>query len=32
MRTFKVGDKVKFLDQQGGGVIKKVISPSLVNV
>ena len=32
MRTFKVGDKVKFLDQQGGGVVTKVISPVLVNV
>ncbi|MBR1627254.1 MAG: DUF2027 domain-containing protein [Bacteroidales bacterium] len=32
MRTFKAGDKVKFLDQEGGGVITKVISPSLVNV
>lgn len=32
MRTFKVGDKVKFLDQIGGGIITKVVSPSLVNV
>ena len=32
MRTFKVGDKVKFLDQQGGGTVTKVISPVLVNV
>lgn len=32
MRTFKVGDKVKFLNQVGGGVITKIVSPSLVNV
>lgn len=29
---FKVGDKVKFLNEKGGGVISKIISPSLVNV
>ena len=32
MRTFKVGDKVKFLDRTGGGVVTKIISPVLVNV
>jgi len=32
MRTFKVGDKVKFLNEVGGGIITKIISPSLVNV
>ncbi len=32
MRTFKVGDRVKFLDAEGGGVITKIVSPSLVNV
>ncbi|MBP3253090.1 MAG: DUF2027 domain-containing protein [Bacteroidales bacterium] len=32
MRTFRIGDRVKFLDQQGGGVVTKIISPSLVNV
>jgi hypothetical protein len=29
---FKVGDKVKFLDENGGGIISKIISPSMVNV
>jgi len=29
---FQVGDKVKFLNTKGGGIISKVISPSLVNV
>jgi len=29
---FKIGDKVKFLDENGGGVISKIISPKLVNV
>ncbi|MCD4665829.1 MAG: DUF2027 domain-containing protein [Bacteroidales bacterium] len=29
---FKVGDKVKFLNENGGGVISKIISPGLVNV
>ena len=32
MRTFKVGDKVKFLDQEGGGIVTKIVSPGLVNV
>jgi len=29
---FKVGDKVKFLNEQGGGVVSKIISASMVNV
>ncbi|MEI6575062.1 MAG: DUF2027 domain-containing protein [Bacteroidota bacterium] len=29
---FKIGDKVKFLNQKGGGVVSKIISPALVNV
>ncbi|MCD4695684.1 MAG: DUF2027 domain-containing protein [Bacteroidales bacterium] len=29
---FKIGDKVKFLNESGGGVVSKIISPSLVNV
>ncbi|MBW6460211.1 MAG: DUF2027 domain-containing protein [Bacteroidales bacterium] len=29
---FQVGDKVKFLNTSGGGIISKIISPSLVNV
>ncbi len=29
---FKVGDRVKFLNEKGGGVISKIISPSLVHV
>jgi len=29
---FKIGDKVKFLNQKGGGIISKIISPALVNV
>lgn len=29
---FKVGDRVKFLNESGGGVVSKIISPSLVNV
>ncbi|MCF8234399.1 MAG: DUF2027 domain-containing protein [Bacteroidales bacterium] len=29
---FKVGDKVRFLNEKGGGVITRIISPSLVNV
>ena len=28
----KVGDKVKFLNESGGGVVSKIISPKLVNV
>lgn len=29
---FNIGDRVKFLNEQGGGVVSKVISPSLVEV
>ena len=29
---YKVGDKVKFLNDVGGGVITKIISPTMVNV
>jgi hypothetical protein len=29
---FKVGDKVKFLNDIGGGIIKKIISPTMVSV
>ncbi len=29
---FKVGDKVKFLNEKGGGVVSKIISSSLVNI
>ena len=29
---FQLGDRVKFLNSKGGGVITKIISPSLVNV
>jgi len=29
---FKVGDKVKFLNESGGGVISKIVSPGMVNV
>lgn len=29
---FNVGDKVKFLNEPGGGIITKIISPGLVNV
>lgn len=29
---FKVGDKVSFLNESGGGVINKIISPGLVSV
>lgn len=29
---FKAGDKVKFLNESGGGVVKRVISPGLVAV
>lgn len=32
MKEYKVGDKVKFLNREGGGVISRVVSPSLVNV
>ena len=30
--NFKVGDKVKFLNEQGGGFISKIETPSLVYV
>jgi hypothetical protein len=29
---FNTGDKVKFLNTKGGGVVSKIISPTLVNV
>jgi hypothetical protein len=29
---FNVGDKVKFLNTKGGGIISKIITPTLVNV
>jgi hypothetical protein len=29
---FQVGDKVKFLNSKGGGMVSKIISPTLVNV
>jgi len=29
---FNVGDKVKFLNTKGGGVVSKIITPTLVNV
>ncbi len=29
---FKVGDRVKFLNENGGGVVSKIISPSMVNI
>jgi len=29
---FKVGDKVKFLNEKGGGIVSKIISNSMVNV
>lgn len=29
---FKVGDKVKFLNERGGGIVSKIISPTMVNV
>ena len=29
---FKIGDKVKFLNDVGGGVVSKIISPTMVNV
>lgn len=32
MPNFKVGDKVKFLNATGGGIIKKILSPSMVSV
>jgi hypothetical protein len=29
---FQAGDKVKFLNSKGGGIVSKIISPTLVNV
>jgi len=29
---FQLGDRVKFLNSKGGGVVSKIISPTLVNV
>jgi hypothetical protein len=29
---FKVGDKVKFLNESGGGVVSRIISPGMVNI
>jgi len=29
---FQLGDKVKFLNSKGGGIVSKIISPTLVNV
>jgi hypothetical protein len=29
---FEVGDKVKFINEEGGGVVSKIITPILVNV
>jgi len=29
---YKIGDKVKFLNDVGGGIIKKIISPTIVSV
>lgn len=29
---FKIGDKIKFLNEEGGGFISKIISPSMVEV
>jgi hypothetical protein len=29
---YKVGDKVKFLNEEGGGTVSKIISPSMVQV
>lgn len=29
---FKVGDKVKFLNEPGGGIVSRIISPGMVNV
>ena len=29
---FKLGDKVKFLNEPGGGVVSKIISTSMVHV
>src|SRR5512138_614389 len=32
MMKFNIGDKVKFLNTKGGGIVSKIISPTLVNV
>ena len=32
MMKFNIGDKVKFLNTKGGGIVSKIISPSMVNV
>lgn len=32
MRTFEIGNKVKFLNQTGGGVVIAVLSPTMVTV
>ena len=29
---FSIGDKVKFLNSSGGGIVTKIISPSMVNI
>ena len=29
---FKVGDRVKFLNESGGGVVSKIVNPKMVNV
>ena len=29
---FKIGDRVVFLNESGGGIVSKIVSPSLVNV
>ena len=29
---YKIGDRVKFLNENGGGVVSKIISPKMVNV
>jgi len=32
MMKFKEGDKVKFLNEEGGGVVSKIVNPNLVHV
>ena len=29
---FKIGDKVKFLNESGGGIVSEIVSPSMVKV
>jgi len=29
---FNIGDRVRFLSTSGGGVVSKILSPSMVNV